>query len=145
MPDPLCHATQGGIMLVAPFITKIRKKRTLWILASIGAIFGDLPDLLGAFGYYLLNDHGNLYYQAHWGHIREFLQYVPMYGLHLVLDHFTHRMEDRWTLWNHWVEFELVAWAINISLIILLAMVWRRMQDRRRAAMRFHMMGNERD
>ena len=138
MPDPLCHAAQGGILLVAPFIRAIRKKTTLWFLATIGAILGDLPDLLGAFGYLILNDRGNLYYQAHWGSIKEVLQYIPMYALHLLLDSYTHRMEDRWTLWNHWVEFEVIAWTINLSLIVLLVLIWRKMQDRRRAAMRFH-------
>jgi hypothetical protein len=135
MPDPLCHAAQGSIMMVGPFITRIRRKSTLFFLAFAGAILGDLPDLIGAYGILFRHDNGDLYRAAHLGEIKEVLQYIPMYWLHLFLDSFTHTMEDRMSLWNEWVGFEAVAWTINLALIALLIWIWRKKAAERRSAL----------
>ncbi len=43
MADPVCHATQGALMMVAPFISRIRKRVVLWTLVCVGAVLGDSP------------------------------------------------------------------------------------------------------
>jgi hypothetical protein len=125
MPDPICHMTQGGLMLVAPFLRTIRRKSTLILVAFAGAILGDLPDLIGVSGIIFAHDNGRLYRLAHAGAIKDVLQYIPMYWLHLFLDSFTHSMEDRWSLWNEWVLFEVVVWTVNVLLIILMVRIRR--------------------
>ncbi len=131
MPDPICHMTQGGLMLVAPFLKTVRRKRTLATIATLGALAGDLPDLIGVFGVLFEHDNGRLYQVAHTGFIKDVLQYIPMYWLHIFLDSFTHSMEDRWSFWNDWVGFEAVAWAINIILIAWFVHIWRKGSRRR--------------
>src|SRR5512140_3367202 len=46
MSDTLSHATQGGLILLGPFIHRIRRRTWIWVLALVGAFFGALPDLL---------------------------------------------------------------------------------------------------
>ncbi len=118
-------------MLVGPFLTTVRRKSTVAMLAAGGALLGDLPDLIGVYGVLLEHDNGRLYQVAHTGFIAGVLQYIPMYWLHVVLDSFTHSMEDRWSLWNEWVGFEAAAWAINIILMAWFVHLWRRRSHRR--------------
>ncbi len=125
-------------MLIAPFIRKIRSKRILVLLGSIGAVLGDLPDLIGEYGYLFHHGSGHLRFESHYGVIRDYLIYIPMCALHYWLDSYTSKMLTRWTVWNQWVEFELMLWTINLICIVVLIMIWRRVQDRRRAEERFH-------
>lgn len=126
MADPLCHAAQGSLMLVVPFIRLIRSKITLVWLAVTGAILGDLPDILGVFGYFVLHDHGGLYFSAHFGAIRNVIHYVPMCWLHLFIDSYTHELADRRSIANEWIIIELAAWVVNIGLILWMVRVLRR-------------------
>ena len=125
-------------MLIAPFIRKIRTKRALIVLGSIGAVLGDLPDLIGEYGYLFQHGNGHLRFDSHYGVIRDYLIYIPMCALHYWLDSYTTKMLTRWTVWNQWVEFEVMLWTINLIFIAVLIMIWRRVQDRRRAEARFH-------
>ena len=69
MADTICHATQGGLVLLSPFIARIRKKVWLWALFLTGAFFGALPDLFGAYGNIVRGDRWRLYVSAHSGRI----------------------------------------------------------------------------
>ncbi len=133
MADTVCHATQGGLLLLAPFIPRITKKAWLWTLAGTGAFFGALPDLLGAWGNFVLHDHWRLYGSAHFGSIAAVLQFVPMYGLHLAVDAITHGPGRNWWFWSERLWMDLLLWALNFLLIILYARVWRRAAARRAA------------
>ena len=144
MPDPLCHATQGGLMMVAPFLRFIRHKSTLIALAVVGAILGDLPDIIGVFGEFILKDDQKLYWSAHTGSIAGVLHYIPMYWLHIFLDTFTHTMEDRWSVWNEWVGFEAVAWTLNILVITWFVRIWKKKRDERRHALVMNLSAGER-
>ncbi len=128
-------------MLVAPFIRNIRRKRTLFALGTIGAVLGDLPDIIGMAG--ALSHHGaDAHFLAHNGQIKEVLQFIPMCTLHFFLDSYTEGMLNRWSLWNDWVRFELMLWTINLIVVAVLIMIWRRVQERRRAEARFHISIN---
>ena len=38
MADPVCHATQGALLMIAPFISRIRKRIVLWSLVVVGGV-----------------------------------------------------------------------------------------------------------
>ena len=120
-------------MVLFPSIRFLKRRSTVLILGFIGGVLGDLPDLIGVWGSLVRHDRGALYFSAHTGSIKHALQWMPMYWLHLYLDSFTHKMEDRWSLWNEWVGFEVVAWIINIVLIAVLIYLWRRFRVYRQA------------
>lgn len=134
MADTVCHATQGGLLLLAPFIARISKKTWLWTIAGIGAFFGALPDLLGVWGTFILHDHWRLYGSAHFGAIAGVLQYVPMYGLHLAVDAFTHAPGKHWWFWSERLWVDVAFWVLNFLLIFLYARIWRRTTARRAAS-----------
>lgn len=98
----------------------------LWMLALIGALFGALPDLIGAYGNLILQDHWGLYHSAHHGSIAYALQYVPMYGLHLFIDSFAHGPGRRWWMWSERFWLEVLLWAVNIVVICWFFKVWKR-------------------
>jgi len=127
MADPVCHATQGALMMVAPFISRLRKKAVLWTLILVGAILGDLPDLLGVYGFFIMNDHGELYDSAHTGHIGKILVFIPMYGLHLCLDSIMHEMERERNIFSEWFWIEVAMWVVNILLIYAFVRMWKKM------------------
>jgi hypothetical protein len=127
MPDPIAHATQGSLILLSPFIAFVRRKVWIVTLVVIGALLGDLPDLLGIFGQYVLRDDGALYMSAHRGAIAETLQFLPMYWLHTRLDFFTHDRNSYIT--RDWIWVEIVVWATNILIIWLFVRVWRRHRE----------------
>ncbi len=126
MADTISHATQGGLLLLAPFIHRIRKRTWLWLLAFTGAFFGALPDLLGAYGNFVLHDHWSLYASAHHGPIREILQYVPMYWLHLEVDSVMHGEHHRWWKMDERLWLEFVFWVINLMVITWYWRIWKR-------------------
>ncbi len=130
MADTVCHATQGGLLLLAPFIPRITKKAWLWTLAGTGAFFGALPDLLGAWGNFVLHDHWRLYGDAHSGPIAHVLRYVPMYGLHLAVDSLTHGPGHRWWFSSERLWMDAALWAVNLLLISLYVFIWRRNTSR---------------
>ena len=126
MADTVCHATQGGLLLLAPFLARLKKKFWLWTLAGVGAFFGALPDLLGVWGDFVLRDHWRLYNSAHTGPVAHVLQYVPMYGLHLAVDTLTHVPGSHWWMWNERLWMEILLWALNLLVIALYIRIWRR-------------------
>ncbi|MGA9121399.1 MAG: hypothetical protein WB699_18675 [Bacteroidota bacterium] len=126
MADTLSHATQGGLLLLGPFIAHIRKRTVLWILAFTGGFFGALPDLIGAWGNYVEHDHWALYRSAHFGAIREILQYVPMYWLHLYVDSLMHGEGRRWWKGNERLWLEIAFWFLNFALIWWYVRIWEK-------------------
>jgi hypothetical protein len=126
MADPVCHATQGALMMVAPFISRLRKRVVLWALVCAGALLGDLPDLLGVYGFFVRNDHGEMYDSAHIGHISKVLVFIPMYGLHLSLDSIMHEYEKEPRLFTDWLWLEVLMWIMNIVLIYGFVRIWKR-------------------
>jgi len=104
-------------MVLVPLIRKIHRRTLLWVLVGIGAFFGALPDLLGAFGVFILRDRWLLYNSAHGGAISNVLRYVPMYGLHLVIDNLTHELGRRWWVFDEGFWMEVSFWVVNALLI----------------------------
>jgi len=130
MADTLCHATQGGLMLLSPFIARIRRKVWVWVLALTGAFFGALPDLFGAYGNIVHHDRWKLYNLAHSGPIGEILRYVPMYWLHLFVDSHTHGTGKRWWIPGEMLWLEAVLWGVNLAVIAWFVRIWRNNQAR---------------
>ncbi len=126
MADTICHATQGGLMMLAPFIARIRRKIWIWVLALAGAFFGALPDLFGAYGNLVRRDQWKLYMSAHAGHRGEILRYVPMYWLHLFVDSFTHGPGKRWWVWNERLWVEAALWVVNLAIIAWFVRIWEK-------------------
>ena len=126
MSDTISHATQGGLLLLGPFIAWVRRATWVWILASIGGIFGALPDLIGVYGYLINNDHWALYRSSHHGAIANVLQYVPMYWLHLRVDSITHGPDTRWWMLGERLWLEILFWVVNISCIWWYVRIWKR-------------------
>jgi hypothetical protein len=126
MADTICHATQGGLLMIAPFIGRIRRKVWIWALALTGAFFGALPDLFGAYGNIVRHDQWKLYMSAHAGSMGQILRYIPMYWLHLFVDSFTHGPGKRWWIWNERLWIEVTLWAFNIAVIVWFTRIWRR-------------------
>jgi hypothetical protein len=126
MADPVCHATQGALIMVAPFISRLHKRVILWTLVCVGAVLGDLPDLLGVFGFFVRNDHGELYESAHIGPISKVLVFIPMYGLHLCLDSVMHEMERERNVFSEWLWLEVLMWVVNILLIYAFVRIWKK-------------------
>jgi hypothetical protein len=125
LADPLSHATQGALMLLAPFITRLRKKMVLFLLAVVGGILGVLPDLIGLYGFILRHDHGVLYESAHHGGVKDVLQYIPMYALHLAVDSLTHDPDRQWYGWNVRVWLQILLWMVNIAGTLWVVRIWK--------------------
>ena len=104
-------------MVLVPLVGKLRKRTLLLVLVGVGAFFGALPDLLGAFGVFILKDRWVLYNSAHGGAISEVLRYVPMYGLHLLIDNLTHEKGFRWWVFDEGFWIEVSFWVVNALLI----------------------------
>ena len=113
-------------MMLAPFISRIRKKRILWSLAAVGGFLGVLPDVIRFYGFVFRRDHGILYQSSHFGALKDVLQYIPMYGLHVAIDSFTHDPDLEWHGWNVRIWLQLILWAINIVLIMWFVKIWRK-------------------
>ena len=113
-------------MLLAPFISHDRKRFWLWMLAFFGALFGVLPDLFYFYG--IIFEHGDthLYVSAHYGAIRNVLQYIPMYDLHLAVDSQTHNPDRQWYGWNVRIWLQVILWVVNIAVIVWFTRIWRR-------------------
>ena len=126
MADPLSHATQGALILLAPFIARLRKKIVLLLLAVLGGILGVLPDLIGLYGFVLRHDHGVLYGSAHYGAVKDVLQYIPMYALHLGVDSLTHDPDRQWYGWNIRIWLQILLWLANVAVIWWFARIWKR-------------------
>ncbi len=126
MSDTISHATQGGLLLLGPFIARIRRRTWLWILALTGGFFGALPDLIGVYGRVIENDHWALYRSAHYGAIADILQYVPMYWLHLSVDNVTHGPEHRWWIMGERLWLELLFWSVNFVVIAWYMKIWKK-------------------
>ncbi len=125
MADTLSHATQGGLLLLAPFINRIKRRTWIWILGFVGAFFGALPDLFGAYGNYVRHDHWALYVSAHRGALKEIFQYVPMYWLHLTVDSVMHGDNHRWWKMDERLWLEIALWVLNLLLIGWYWRVWK--------------------
>jgi hypothetical protein len=126
MADTICHATQGGLLLLAPFIARVRRKAWIRVLALTGAFFGALPDLFGAYGNLVRHDHWTLYIDAHAGPLGKILRYVPMYWLHLFVDSFTHGAGKRWWVWDERLWVEATLWGANLTVIAWFVRIWRK-------------------
>ena len=128
MADTFSHATQGSLLLLAPFIKRIRRRSWIWILGFVGAFFGALPDLFGAYGNYVRHDHWALYISAHRGELKEIFQYVPMYWLHLYTDSLMHGEHHRWWRPEERLWMEVAFWILNCSLIWWYRVIWKKNQ-----------------
>jgi hypothetical protein len=126
MSDTFSHATQGGLLLLGPFLHRIRRKAWLFLLALVGGLFGALPDLIGAYGNFIEHDHWALYGSSHHGAIAQVLQYVPMYWLHLRIDSITHGPQHRWWILGERLWLEVVFWTLNLVVIWWYVHIWRR-------------------
>ncbi len=124
MSDPLSHATQGALMLLAPVISKLRNKIWLWLLVVLGGAMGALPDLLGLYGFAIRHDHGDLYWNAHHGLVKDALQYLPMYALHLAVDSLTHDPDRDWYGWKLRIWLQIIFWLLNGLLIAWFVRIW---------------------
>ena len=123
--DTVCHGVQGGLMLVAWLRRWIKSKVLLWSIVALGVFFGTLPDLIGAYGNFIDHDHWTLYRNAHFGDIKQVLQYVPMYWLHLYLDTLMHGPGHRWWKYDERMWLEVTLWVINLLVIVWLIRTWR--------------------
>jgi hypothetical protein len=126
MADTICHGVQGGLMVAAPLVSRVKNKVMLGSLIGAGFLMGALPDLIGAEGNLLEHDHWAAYRTAHFGSVAHWLQYVPMYWLHLQIDALTHGKGHRWWVWNERLWLELLLWCINLLLILWLVRLWER-------------------
>jgi hypothetical protein len=126
MPDTICHSVQGGLMVAVPFISQIKKRVWLWSFVAIAAFMGALPDIIGAHGNLMQHDNWSEYRVAHFGSVADVLKYVPMYGLHLYMDSFTHSMGLRWWKWNERMWLEVLLWVVNFVIIGWMIRRWRR-------------------
>lgn len=106
--------------------TWMRRKPRLWILVGLGVFFGILPDLIGAYGNIVERDHWTLYRNAHFGAIKNILQYIPMYSLHLHLDALMHGPGHRWWRWDERLWLEVLLWVINTIVLVWIISSWRR-------------------
>ena len=114
-------------MMLAPFIGWVRKKYVLIVLAFAGGVLGVLPDLIGLYGM-ILKRSGAMYDSAHIGTLRDHLQYIPMYALHLGVDSLTHDPDRQWYGWNVRVWLQIVLWVVNIAVIVWFVRIWKRNQ-----------------
>lgn len=126
MADIICHGTEGGLMILALLRSWIARKSWPWVLVGLGLIFGMLPDLIGAYGNIVDHDHWTLYRSAHFGPIKQILQYVPMYGLHLFLDSLMHGQGHRWWRWDERMWLEILLWVVNAMVILWLVRTWKK-------------------
>jgi hypothetical protein len=113
-------------MLLAPFISHLRKRFWVWMLVVLGAVLGVLPDIVWLYGLIVGRETGGLYGSAHYGAIRDVLQYVPMYALHLGIDSLTHDPDRQWYGWNVRIWLQVILWGVNIVVIVWFARIWRR-------------------
>jgi hypothetical protein len=113
-------------MLLAPFLSRIRKRIWLWILVTIGATFGVLPDLLGAYGFLIARDNGQLYVSAHSGAISNVLRFIPMSALHLAVDYLAHDNGNGWHVRNGRLWVDIVMWLVNFVVIYWFVIIWKR-------------------
>jgi hypothetical protein len=112
-------------MLLAPFISRIRRKIWIWVLMIVGGVLGDLPDILGAYGIIALHDSYRLYLSAHYGAIKHVIRYIPMCWLHITVDPYMH---DPDRLWHHIhlrIMLEVLLWILNIVVIAWFVRIWR--------------------
>lgn len=123
--DTICHGVQGGLMLMVWLRRWIKSKPWLWVVVFLGVFFGTLPDLIGAYGNLVDHDHWTLYRNAHFGDIKQVLQYVPMYWLHLYLDTLMHGPGHRWWRMDERLWLEVVLWMINLAIIAWLVRTWK--------------------
>lgn len=126
MADPLSHATQGSLMLLAPFIARLRSRVRVWALILVGGVLGALPDIISVYGFVILRDRGRLYGSAHYGEIKEILQYIPMYALHLAIDSQTHDPSKEWYGWNVRIWLQVLLWIVNGAVIVWFYRIWKR-------------------
>jgi hypothetical protein len=125
MADPLCHVAQGGLMLVLPFISRIRRTMWIWVLGIVGGVLGALPDLIGAFGMFILKDGSRLYNSAHAGTIKNLILFIPMCWVHLKIDPHMHDPSLRWHGLSIRVTLEIALWLANFLMIYLSMWMWR--------------------
>lgn len=129
MADTICHGTEGGLMVLVLVRSWISKKALLWVLVGLGMVLGMLPDLIGAYGNIVYHDHWTLYRSAHFGAIKEVMQYVPMYWLHLYLDSLMHGPGHRWWRLGERLWLEVLLWVVNLMVILWVAKRWKRNED----------------
>jgi hypothetical protein len=113
-------------MLLAPFIARLRKKVVVLSLAAVGGVLGVLPDLIGLYGFAVRHDHGILYKSAHHGAVKDVLQYIPMYALHLGVDSFTHDPDIQWYGWNVRIWLQILLWFANVAVLWWFVRIWKR-------------------
>ena len=113
--------------MLAPFIGWVRRKVVLIVLAFVGGVLGVLPDLIGVYGI-IFAPGGEHYNSAHGGALKEVLQYIPMYALHLGVDSLTHDPDRQWYGWNVRIWLQIVLWIVNIAVIVWFVRIWKRNQ-----------------
>jgi hypothetical protein len=134
MADTISHSTEGCLLALAPIIAWVRSKPLLWIVGAAGAVFGALPDILGAYGNYVDHDNWTMYRSAHFGELHDVLKYIPPYWLHLRIDRITHGLHHRWWVADERLWVEIALWLVNLAVILFF--VWLRRRNRSRYAIK---------
>ncbi len=129
MADIVCHGTEGGLMILVLLRSWIRRRVWLWLLVGLGGFLGMVPDLIGAYGNIVYHDHWTLYRSAHFGPIKQALQYLPMYWLHLYLDSLMHGPGHRWWRIGERLWLEGFLWVVNVVVIVWLVKTWKRNEE----------------
>ena len=108
--DIINHAAFGYVM--PKLFKKTRNK--VWLIILF-VLMGVLPDVIGWIGLEINGDYA-VYNIAHAWWIP--LNLFPSYGLHVLLDSFTHGNPFYW--WRGWgLVFEVTSWLVVIWLIYL--------------------------
>lgn len=110
--DTLSHAV-GGFLITASFNAPIEVN-----IAS--AILGALPDVIGAVEKLVKKDSAqwNWYEKAHYKW--KWLWLIPSYGLHILLDSFTHDEGKKWWKPKERLWAEMLYWIILVSWAFIL-------------------------
>jgi hypothetical protein len=124
MPDIICHGVQGGLIVAAPLLSRLKRRKWIWSIVVFGVFLGALPDLIGAHGNFVEYDNWGEYVLAHQGEIADVFKYVPMYGLHLFLDRYTHGEGIRWWVAGERLWLETVLWFVNFIAIWWMVRKW---------------------
>lgn len=113
------HAVQGALLHAVPCVAFNAGDAVTAAAATLGAVCGAMPDILGWAGRQLgLLEEWALYGSAHHGPINRMLRWIPAYGLHTELvDPTFHKPDGAWWPRDWWKELAL--WVLNAITLYL--------------------------